>query len=61
MDDEHPYPQFESDFQWFMHGGFNYVLDEDWERYYAQLNKHKPTRCMHGKTEMTCEICYFQK
>ena len=50
---------FEADFQWFMHGGFSRVLVEDWERYYAQDPKHKPTPCPHGKTKLTCEKCYF--
>ena len=51
---------FEGEFQLFMHGSYSRTLDEDWERYYAQVPKYVPTACPHGKTKLTCEQCYFK-
>ena len=53
-----PYPHFEEDFQGFMHGGFQKVFVEEWERFYAQQKKNK-RECPHGKTPLTCSDCYF--
>lgn len=59
MDDDPSFREFEAEFQWFMHGGYPRVREEDWERYYAQHGKEKPKTCIHGKTVLTCHVCYF--
>lgn len=38
------------------------AIAEDWERDAREdRDGHKPTRCPHGKTLLTCEECYFNQ
>lgn len=53
-------PTFEELYQRWLCGMFmRRTLDEDVEREYRQLDRHKPKACVHGKTLLTCSICYF--
>lgn len=51
---------FETDFQLFMRGVRSvHPMNEEIERVYWQRAKHVPEACKHGKTRLTCEICYL--
>lgn len=48
---------FEDDFQAFMHGAYARPVNEDIERVYAQMERHRPQPCAHGRTRLTCAEC----
>lgn len=53
-------PEFEQDFQRFMHGEEGVrPVNEEIERLYRHLKPQTPDKCPHGKTRLTCGECYI--